>query len=241
MKPSLVGHICILKLYGPKWHPKLSLGSQICNLGVYGPKWHSRTSLRNGHVFYSFYKYDKRNRLHIRDSQPLHLEIIEIISGTDFFFLVILISVRNHCVHTLLSYVFLFLGTIFLYYLTSFCVTIGTLHDPVPEIYVWSQVCFYNYCSNVSYCMLPRHRHWQMPCDLSTQIFSSECIDLSRCPHVAASVGKELEHIDFICANMHCHVLQLIQLASYVFSPSLWLNWSLLMFLLGRPIWDSWW
>ena len=141
MKPSLVGHICILKLYGPKWHLKLSLGSQICNLGVYGPKWHSRTSLRNGHVFYSFYKYDKRNRLHIRDSQPLHLEIIEIISGTDFFFLVILISVRNHCVHTLLSYVFLFLGTILLYYSTSFCVTIGTLHDPVPEIYVWSQVC----------------------------------------------------------------------------------------------------
>ena len=107
------------------------------------------------------------------------------------------------CTHSPFVCFFLFLGTIFLYYSTSFCVTIGTLHDdPVPEIDVWSQVCFYNYCSNVSYCMLPRHRHWQMPCDLSTQIFSSECIDLSRCPHVAASVCKELEHIDFICANM---------------------------------------
>jgi len=200
----------------------------------------SRTSLRDSHVFYSFHKYDKRNRLHIRDSQPLHLEINEIISGSDFFFLVSWFLSAT-IVYTLsFRMFFLFLGSIFLFYSTSLCVTIGTLHDdPVPEIDVWSQVCFYNYCSNVSYCMLPRW-HWQMPCDLSTRIFSSECIDLSRCPHVAASVGKELEHIDFICANMHCHVLQLIQLASYVFSPSLWLNWSLLMFLLGRPIWDSW-
>ena len=195
----------------------------------------SRTSLRDSHVFYSFHKYDKRNRLHIRDSQPLHLEIIEIISGTDFFFwsswflsatIVYTLSFRMF---------FLFLGSIFLFYSTSLCVTIGTLHDdPVPEIYVWSQVCFYNYCSNVSYCMLPRHRHWQMPCDLSTQIFSSECIDLSRCPHVAASVGKELEHIDFICANMHCHVLQLIQqgMANVLSS-----DWYLLFNLQN---WDSW-
>ena len=153
MKPSLVGHICILKLYGPKWHLKLSLGSQICNLGVYGPKWHSRTSLRNGHVFYSFYKYDKRNRLHIRDSQPLHLEIIEIISGTDFFFLVILISVRNHCVHTLLSYVFFISRN---HFFILFDIFLCNYRDVA-----WSSARDICVVTSVSYCMLPRW-HWAL-------------------------------------------------------------------------------
>ena len=110
------------------------------------------------------------------------------------FFSSILISVRNHCVHTLLSYVFFISRN---HFFILFDIFLCNYRDVA-----WSSARDICVVTSVSYCMLPRHRHWQMPCDLSTQIFSSECIDLSRCPHVAASVCKELEHIDFICANM---------------------------------------
>jgi len=113
------------------------------------------------------------------------------------FFSSILISVRNHCVHTLLSYVFFISRN---HFFILFDIFLCNYRDVA-----WSSARDICVVTSVSYCMLPRW-HWQMPCDLSTRIFSSECIDLSRCPHVAASVGKELEHIDFICDNMHCQL-----------------------------------